>query len=264
MKLSSRSGTAGSTVMVPNSLGPAELLLHYGTEKQKNYYLPRLARGEEIPAFALTGPSAGSDAGAIPDYGIVTKGMYQGKEVLGLRVSWEKRYITLGPIATVLGLAFKAYDPDHLLGDKEDLGITCALIPTDTKGVNIGNRHYPLNSAIQNGPNRGKDVFVPMEWIIGGQDGVGHGWRMLVESLSAGRGISLPALGTGAGKLASRTTGAYARVRKQFKAPIGRFEGVEEALARIGGLTYMMDAARLLTTAAIDGGERPSVVTAIM
>jgi len=264
MKLASRSVTGAVTVMVPNSLGPAELLLHYGTEAQKTHYLPRLARGEEIPCFALTGPWAGSDAGAIPDYGVVCKGTFQGRETLGFRVTWEKRYITLGPVATVLGLAFKAHDPDHLLGDKEDLGITCALIPTDTPGVDIGRRHYPSGAAFHNGPNSGREVFVPMDWVIGGQDNVGRGWRMLMESLSAGRGISLPALGTGSGKLAARTTGAYARVRKQFRLPIGRFEGVEEALARIGGLSYMMDAGRLLTTSAIDGGEKPAVATAIV
>ncbi len=264
MKISTRSGTAGVSVMVPNSLGPAELLLHYGTEEQKNHYLPRLAVGEEIPCFALTGPNAGSDAGAIPDTGIVCKGKHEGKEVLGLRLNWEKRYITLGPIATVLGLAFKAYDPDGFLGEQEDLGITCALIPTTTPGVAIGNRHNPLNSAFQNGPNWGEDVFIPMDWIIGGQDQIGKGWRMLVECLSVGRGISLPALGAGSGKFASYMTGAYAAVRKQFNVPIGKFEGVEEALTRIGGLTYMMEAGRRLTASAIDHGEKPSVVTAIL
>ena len=264
MKISTRSGTAGVSVMVPNSLGPAELLLHYGTEEQKEFYLPRLAVGEEIPCFALTGPKAGSDAGALPDTGVVCKGKYKGKEVLGLRLNWEKRYITLGPIATVLGLAFKAYDPDGLLGDEEDLGITCALIPTTTPGVKIGNRHNPLNSAFQNGPNWGEDVFIPMDWIIGGQDQIGKGWRMLVECLSVGRGISLPALGTGAGKFSAYMTGAYAAIRKQFNVPIGKFEGVEEALTRIGGLTYMMEAARRLTASAIDHGEKPSVVTAIL
>ncbi len=264
MKISTRSGTAGVTVMVPNSLGPAELLLHYGTNEQKDYYLPRLAIGKEIPCFALTGPNAGSDAGAIPDTGIVCKGTYKGKKVLGLRCNWSKRYITLGPVATVLGLAFKAYDPDGLLGDQEDLGITCALIPTDTPGVSIGNRHLPLNSSFQNGPNWGNDVFVPMEWIIGGQEQIGNGWRMLVECLSVGRGISLPALGTGAGKFSSYMTGAYAAIRKQFNVPIGKFEGIEEALTRIGGITYMMEAGRRLTASAIDHGEKPSVVTAIL
>ncbi len=264
MKVASRSGTAGVTVMVPNSLGPAELLLHYGTEAQKDHYLPRLARGEEIPCFALTNPDAGSDAGAIPDYGIVCRGEHRGEQVLGLRVTWEKRYITLGPVATLLGLAFKAYDPDHLLGDEEDLGMTCALVPADTPGVETGERHYPLNAAFQNGPNRGRDVFIPMDWVIGGREWVGKGWRMLMESLAAGRGISLPASGTAGAKVAARTTGAYARIREQFNVPIGKFEGVEEALARIGGLTYMMDAARLLTASSLMLGEKPSVISAIV
>lgn len=263
-KLATRSVTGAVSVMVPNSLGPAELLLHYGTEEQKNYYLPRLAVGEEIPCFALTGPSAGSDAGAMPDYGIVCKGQHEGKEVLGLRVTWDKRYITLGPIATLLGLAFKAYDPDHLLGDEEDLGITCALIPTSTEGVNIGRRHFPLNQSFMNGPNSGKDVFIPMDWIIGGQPMVGQGWRMLMESLSVGRGISLPSNGVASGKATARFVGAYSRVRKQFNLPIGKFEGIEEALGRIAGLTYTMDAGRRLTCAALDQGEKPSVVSAIM
>ncbi|UCH39465.1 MAG: acyl-CoA dehydrogenase [Gammaproteobacteria bacterium] len=263
-KIAARSISAGVTVMVPNSLGPAELLLHYGTEAQKDYYLPRLARGTEIPCFALTGPFAGSDAGAIPDTGVVCMGQHEGRQVLGLRLNWDKRYITLGPVATVLGLAFKAYDPDGLLGDEEELGITCALIPAETPGVEIGNRHFPLNSAFQNGPNSGRDVFIPMDYIIGGQENIGKGWRMLVESLSAGRGISLPAVGVAAGKACARTTGAYAHVRKQFNTSIGKFEGVEEALARIGGLAYMMDAGRLLTLSGLDSGERPSVVTAIL
>ncbi|MES0370906.1 MAG: acyl-CoA dehydrogenase [Mariprofundaceae bacterium] len=263
-KIASRSVTATVTVMVPNSLGPAELLMNYGTEEQKDLLLPKLATGEEVPCFALTGPEAGSDAGAIPDIGIVCKGEFEGKKVLGFRINWEKRYITLGPVATTLGLAFHAYDPDHLLGEADDLGITCALIPTKAKGVKIGRRHNPLDSAFQNGPNWGKDVFVPFEWIIGGQEQVGNGWRMLVERLAVGRGISLPSMSTGGGKLASYTTGAYARVRKQFRIPIGKFEGVEEAMARIGGLTYMMDSARMLTLSALDQGERPSVVTAIV
>ncbi len=265
MKIGSRSGTAAVSVMVPNSLGPAELLLHYGTEEQKDYYLPRLAKGVEVPCFALTSPDAGSDAGSIPDKGIVCRGEYNGQQdVLGMRVTWEKRYITLGPIATVLGLAFKLYDPDQLLGGKEALGITLALIPTNTPGVNIGRRHLPLDAAFQNGPNSGEDVFVPMEWVIGGQDGVGHGWRMLMNSLAAGRSISLPATSTGAAKLAARTSGAYSRVRVQFKTPIGNFEGIEEALARIGGNTYMMEAARVMTASAVDLGEKPSVISAIV
>ncbi len=264
MKISSRSISAGVTAMVPNSLGPAELLQHYGTEAQKDYYLPRLADGREIPCFALTGPAAGSDAGSIPDAGIVCEGEFEGKTVLGLRINWEKRYITLGPVATVLGLAFKVYDPDGLLGEKQELGITCALIPVNTPGIDIGNRHFPLNAAFQNGPNRGKDVFIPMDYVIGGQKMIGKGWRMLVESLSVGRGISLPAVGAGAGKMSARVTGAYARIRKQFKTPIGKFEGVEEVLARIAAMSYFMDAGRLLTLSALDAGEKPSVVTAML
>ena len=263
MKIATRSVAAAVTVMVPNSLGPGELLLHYGTEEQRQHYLPRLAQGRDIPAFALTNPYAGSDAGAMPDTGVVCKGMYEGRETLGFRVNWEKRYITLGPVCTVLGLAFKATDPDGLLGDSEDLGITCALVPTDTQGVTIGARHAP-GAAFQNGPNSGKDVFVPMDWVIGGQPQVGNGWKMLMNCLSVGRAISLPALGVASGKLASLTTGAYARVREQFNIPIGKFEGIEEALARIGGLTYRMDAARLMTTVALGQGEKPSVLSAIL
>jgi len=265
MKISSRSGTAAVSVMVPNSLGPSELLLQYGTEEQKNHYLPRLAKGLEIPCFALTGPDAGSDAGSIPDSGVVCYGQFNGDpQVLGMRITWEKRYITLGPVATLLGLAFRLHDPDGLLGSKEDLGITLALIPTNTPGVNIGRRHFPLDAAFQNGPNSGKDVFVPMDWVIGGREGVGCGWRMLMNCLAAGRSISLPATSTGGAKLAARTCGAYGRVRVQFKTPIGRFEGVEEALARIGGNTYMMDAARVMTAGAVDMGEKPSVISAIV
>ena len=265
LRISSRSGAAAVTVMVPNSLGPAELLLNYGTEEQKNYYLPRLAKGKEIPCFALTGPEAGSDAGAMPDTGVICRGEFEGKaDVLGIRLNWQKRYITLGPVATILGLAFKLYDPDHLLGEQEELGITVALIPADTPGITIGRRHNPLNIAFQNGPNSGKDVFIPVDWIIGGADRVGQGWRMLMESLAAGRSISLPALSTGSGKLASRSTGAYARIRRQFNMPIGKFEGVEEALARIAGYTYMMDAARVMTAGALDIGEKPSVISAIV
>ena len=264
MKVASRSPSMGVTVMVPNSLGPGELLLHYGTDKQKDYYLPRLAKGEEVPCFALTGPHAGSDAGAIPDTGIVCKGKHKGKEVLGFRINWDKRYITLAPIATLLGVAFKAYDPDGLLGDKKSLGISLALIPTDTPGVEIGDRHFPLNASFQNGPTRGKDVFIPMEYLIGDKEYIGQGWRMLMNCLSVGRAISLPALGTGAGKLSSRTTGAYARVRKQFRTPIGKFEGVEEAMTRIAGYTYRMEAMRRMTAGALDLGEKPSVLSAIL
>jgi acyl-CoA dehydrogenase len=262
-KIASRSTTASVTVMVPNSLGPAELLLHYGTQQQKDQYLPRLAKGQEIPCFALTGPFAGSDAGAIPDYGIVCHGEFNGQKMLGIRLTWEKRYITLAPVATLLGLAFKLYDPNHLAGGEKNLGITLALIPTDTPGVQIGRRHFPLNSAFQNGPTVGNDVFIPMDYVIGGVARIGEGWRMLMECLAAGRSISLPASGVGGCKLAARTSGAYARVRRQFKVPIGKFEGVEEALARIGGHLYAIDAVRRLTAAAVDLGEKPSVISAI-
>lgn len=264
MKLASRSGDLGSTVMVPNSLGPAELLMQYGTDDQKQYYLPRLAAGQEVPCFALTSPEAGSDAGGMPDRGIVCRGQWQGEEVLGLSVTWEKRYITLGPVATLLGLAFKVYDPDGLLGDQEDLGITLALIPTDTEGVEIGRRHFPLNAAFMNGPNAGKDVFIPMDYLIGGQPMIGHGWKMLMNCLAVGRSISLPAGSTGAAKMTSMTTGAYARIRRQFNLPIGEFEGVQEALARIGGNTYVMDAARTMTAGAVDLGEKPAVLSGVV
>jgi acyl-CoA dehydrogenase len=264
MKLSTRCSAAAVSVMVPNSLGPAELLLHYGTEEQKRHYLPRLAKGLDIPCFALTSPHAGSDAAAIPDAGIVCKGSWEGREVLGMRVTWDKRYITLGPIATLLGLAFRLRDPERLLGGEEDVGITCALVPTSHPGVNIGRRHFPLNAVFQNGPNWGKDVFMPLDWIIGGPRMAGQGWRMLMECLAAGRSISLPSSNVGMSKLAVRGTGAYARVRTQFKTPIGRFEGIEEALTRMGGNLYMTDAARMMTAAAIDLGEKPSVVSGIV
>ena len=265
MKLSTRSGTVAVSVMVPNSLGPAELLLHYGTGQQKSHYLPRLAKGLDIPCFALTSPEAGSDAGAIPDYGIVCRGEWEGrKDVLGIRLTWEKRYITLGPVATLLGLAFRLHDPEHLLGDKDDIGITLGLIPTKTAGVHIGRRHLPLNAAFMNGPNWGKDVFVPMDYVIGGVDYAGEGWKMLMNCLAAGRSISLPALSAATGKLGALATGAYGRVRQQFRLSIGRFEGVEEALARIGGNAYIMEAARVMTAGAIDLGEKPSVVSAIV
>ncbi|MGF1799226.1 acyl-CoA dehydrogenase FadE [Vibrio gigantis] len=263
-KLTGVSSVLSSTVGVPNSLGPGELLQHYGTEEQRNHYLPRLAEGKEIPCFALTSPEAGSDAGSIPDYGIVCKGEWQGEEVLGMRLTWNKRYITLAPVATVLGLAFKLRDPDALLGDQKDLGITCALIPTDLQGVEIGNRHFPLNVPFQNGPTQGNNIFVPIDFIIGGQKMAGQGWRMLVECLSVGRGITLPSNSTGGIKSAALATGAYARIRRQFKQPIGRMEGVEEPLARLAGNAYVMDAASNLTVAGIDLGEKPSVISAIV
>jgi len=264
-KISSRSPTAGVVVMVPNSLGPAELLLHYGTDEQQAHYLPRLARGDEIPCFALTGPSAGSDAAAIPDTGVVCRGEHEGETgVLGVRLDFDKRYITLAPVATLVGVAFRLRDPDHLLGAEEEPGITLALVPADAPGVEIGRRHRPMGMAFYNGPIRGRDVFVPVDRIIGGPQMAGRGWTMLMESLAAGRSISLPALSTASAKLAARATGAYAAVREQFHVPIGQFEGVQEALARIGGNAYLMDAARTLTTSAVDLGERPSVASAIV
>lgn len=256
--------TLGSTVAVPNSLGPAELLLHYGTKEQKDYYLPRLARGEEVPCFALTNPEAGSDAAAMPDFGVVCKGQFEGKEVLGIRVTWNKRYITLAPVATVLGLAFKLFDPERLLGKKEELGITCALIPTKTEGVIIGRRHFPLNAVFQNGPTQGKEVFIPMDWVIGGAEMAGQGWRMLMECLSAGRSISLPSSGVASTQVCTLTTGAYARIRRQFNLPIGRFEGIEEALARIVGHCYEASSVSKLTIQALDRGERPAVLSGIV
>ena len=260
-RLASRSVTAAVTVMVPNSLGPGELLLHYGTDEQKAKYLGRLARGEEIPCFALTGPEAGSDAAATQSEGIVEKRTIDGVEVLGLRLNWKKRYITLAPVATLIGLAFRLKDPNKLIGDKEDRGITCALIPRDLPGIEIGLRHDPMGVPFMNGPIVGKDVFVPLdEAVIGGRAQIGQGWRMLMESLAAGRSISLPALSIGAAQLATRICGAYATVREQFDTPIGRFEGIEEPLARIAGLTYLMTAARALTCGALDAGEKPAVI----
>ena len=264
VKLASRSALLGSTVAVPNSLGPAELLLHYGTEQQKDHYLPRLARGDEIPCFALTGPRAGSDAASLPDTGVVCRGLYQGQEVVGLRLNFSKRYITLAPIATVIGLAFRLQDPDHLLGEDADPGITVALIPRDTPGITIGRRHFPLNVPFQNGPIHGTDVFVPVDFIVGGPKMAGQGWRMLVEQLSVGRCISLPSNTTGGAKAGVFATGAYSRIRRQFNAPVGRFEGVSEVIARMTGLTYIMDAARSVTAGAIDGGEKPSVPSAML
>ncbi|MEM9304117.1 MAG: acyl-CoA dehydrogenase [Pseudomonadota bacterium] len=262
-KLSGKSATLSSTVAVPNSLGPAELILHYGTDEQKNHYLPRLAKGEEIPCFGLTGPTAGSDATSIPDVGIVTKKKVKGKEVLGISLTFDKRYITLAPVATVVGLAFQLKDPDGLLGEKEDIGISLALVPRDTKGMEIGKRHFPLNIPFMNGPIRGESVFVPIDYLIGGTEYAGQGWRMLVECLSVGRAISLPSSGVGGMKAGALGTGAYARMRKQFGMPIGRFEGIEEALARIGGYTYAATALARATAAAVDRGEKPAVPSAI-
>lgn len=263
VKIATTSLSTAVNTMVPNSLGPGELLVHYGTDEQKNYYLPKLAAGSEIPCFALTGPDAGSDAGAITDSGIVCRGQYNGQEVLGIRLNWDKRYITLAPVATVLGLAFHMYDPDHLLGGKEDIGITLCLIPTSHPGVEIGNRHYPLYLAFMNGPTRGKDVFIPLDWIIGGPQMAGQGWRMLMESLSIGRSISLPGLSTACAKATYRFTGAYARIRKQFNSPISSFEGVEEALGEIAGNMYILEACRTMTAGAVDQNINPSIVSAI-
>ncbi|GGI86740.1 acyl-CoA dehydrogenase FadE [Shewanella gelidii] len=263
-KLAGVSSELASTVGVPNSLGPGELLQHYGTPEQQDHYLPRLAKGLEVPCFALTSPEAGSDAGAIPDFGIVCKGEWQGEEVLGMKLTWNKRYITLAPVATVLGLAFKLQDPDQLLGSEKDLGITCALIPTDIEGVDTGRRHFPLNCMFQNGPTRGNEVFVPLSFIIGGPEMAGQGWRMLVECLSVGRGITLPSNSAGGVKTSALATGAYARIRRQFKLPIGKLEGIEEPMARIGGNAYLMDAVTSLTTTGIDLGEKPSVISAIV
>jgi acyl-CoA dehydrogenase len=264
IKIASRSATASSTIAVPNSLGPAELLLHYGTEAQKQHFLPRLARGEDVPCFALTGPRAGSDAASIPDTGVICKGQWQGREIVGIKLNFSKRYITLAPVATIIGLAFRLYDPEHLMSEKVDLGITCALIPRTTPGVAIGRRHFPLNIPFQNGPIQGDDVFVPMDAIIGGFATAGQGWRMLVEQLSVGRCISLPSSATGGAQAAVYASGAYARIRRQFNTPIGSFEGIEQVLARMAARTYIIDAARSVTAGAIDGGEKPSVPSAML
>lgn len=262
-KIASACPIAGTTVAVPNSLGPAELLVHYGTQEQKDYYLPRLASGKEIPCFGLTGPTAGSDATSIPDTGIVCKGIYEGKEVLGVRLNFDKRYITLAPVATLVGLAFRMYDPEGLVGSQKELGISLALIPRSTPGMEIGKHHFPLNVPFHNGPIRGKDVFVPLDTLVGGVERAGQGWRMLIELLSVGRAITLPSTSGGGAALIARATGAYARIRKQFNLPIGRFEGVEEALSRIAGYTYATTALSRMTASAVDMGEKPAVPSAI-
>lgn len=263
MKIATRDPAAAVTVMVPNSLGPGELLQHYGTDAQKEMYLPRLAGGEDVPCFALTSPVAGSDAGSMADSGVVCHGEWNGERVLGFRLNWNKRYITLAPVATLLGLAFKAYDPDGLLEGEVDLGITCALVPTDLPGVTSGRRHMPSGASFMNGPTQGEDVFVPVDAVIGGTQQIGKGWSMLVQSLAAGRAISLPAMGVAGTKIAAHTSGAYSRLRKQFKMPIGYFEGIEEVLARLAGNLYRDDATRRLTVTGLMIGERPSVLTAI-
>ncbi|KTD59803.1 acyl coenzyme A dehydrogenase [Legionella sainthelensi] len=264
VKIYGRSITAATTISVPNSLGPGELLLKYGTDEQKNYYLPRLADGREIPCFALTGPNAGSDAASIPDKGIVCHQEINGQKILGIRLNWDKRYITLCPVATVIGLAFRLFDPENLLGRGEDVGISCALIPANTPGITKGRRHFPLNTGFLNGPTQGKDVFIPMDYLIGGADMAGCGWRMLMECLSAGRAISLPSSANGGAQAVALVSGAYARIRKQFNQPIGKFEGIEEPLARIAANTYIIDAALTMAAAAIDHGAKPSVAGAIL
>jgi acyl-CoA dehydrogenase len=263
-KISTRSISAAVTAMVPNSLGPGELLMQFGTKAQRDYWLPRLAQGIEIPCFGLTSPEAGSDAASMVDSGVVCKGVFDGREVLGIKLNWHKRYITLGPIATVLGLAFKLRDPDHLIGTRDDIGITLALVPTNLRGVEIGRRHFPAMHVFQNGPNWGRDVFIPMDHVIGGVEQVGKGWKMLMSALSAGRGISLPSLSAAGAVFAAHATGEYARVREQFHIPIGKFEAIQERLGRMAATAYLLDAARRLTCAAIDHGHKPAVVTAVM
>jgi acyl-CoA dehydrogenase len=261
--IAAKSSAVAVTVMVPNSLGPGELLMHYGTSAQQQQWLPKLAVGKDIPCFALTSPEAGSDAGAIPDAGIVTKGMWEGEEVLGLSVTWDKRYITLAPIATVLGLAFKVFDPEHLLGSELELGITCALIPKSHAGVELGNRHDPMGMRFYNGTTRGENVFIPMDFVIGGQKNIGRGWQMLVSCLGAGRGISLPAMGVASAQSALKSTAEYSFVREQFGIPIGRFEGIQEKLADIAGKTFVLESMRVLTTEGLGLGLKPSVITAM-
>ncbi len=262
--VSSRSVAAAVTVMVPNSLGPGELLHQFGTDAQKDYWLPRLADGRELPAFGLTSAEAGSDASAMVDSGVVCKGTWKGEEVLGLRLNWAKRYITLSPVCTVLGLAFQMRDPDGLLGGDKDIGITCALVPTDLDGVETGRRHLPSSTMFMNGPTTGTDVFIPLENIIGGPDYAGKGWMMLMSALAAGRGISLPSMGCAAIALSAHTTGAYSRIRQQFNLPIGKFGGVQDRMGRLAADSYTMDAARRLTCAGLDEGRALSVVSAIM
>jgi acyl-CoA dehydrogenase len=263
-KLSSCSIVAAVTAMVPNSLGPGELLMQFGTDEQRNYWLPRLARGEEIPCFGLTSPEAGSDAASMIDTGVVCRGTFDGRDTLGIRLNWHKRYITLGPIATVLGLAFKLRDPDHLIGNTDDIGITLALVPTNLPGVSIGRRHLPAMQMFQNGPNWGHDVFIPIDYVIGGVDQVGKGWKMLMSALAAGRGISLPSLSAAGAAFCANVTGSYARIREQFHVSISKFEAIQERLGRIAATAYLLDGARRMTCAALDDGHHPAVVTAIM
>jgi acyl-CoA dehydrogenase len=263
-KVASRSPDIAVVVMVPNSLGPGELIEKFGTDEQQQYYLPRLARGEEVPCFALTGPYAGSDAAAMRDIGIVEHGTHNGEEVLGIRLNWDKRYITLAPDSTLLGLAFQLFDPDNHLGKGEERGITLALVPSDHPGVQIGRRHLPCGNAFPNGPTWGENVFIPLDWIIGGADRAGQGWRMLMSCLSAGRAISLPASGTAAAKAMLRSTSAYARIRSQFSIPIGRMEGIEEPLARMVEAAYILESARSVTASMVSAGAKPAVISALM
>jgi acyl-CoA dehydrogenase len=263
-RIASRSPDVCTIVMVPNSLGPGELIEKYGTPEQKEHYLPRLAKGLEVPCFSLTGPTSGSDAATMRDVGYVTRGMHDGKEVVGIRLSWEKRYITLGPNATLVGLAFRLFDPQNILGRGDDVGITVALIPANHPGVSIGRRHLPSGAAFPNGPNWGDDVFIPMDWVIGGDKMVGQGWRMLMECLAAGRSISLPSSSAAGAKSLLRNTSAYARIRKQFDLPIGKMEGLEEPLARMVENAYVIEAARGVTASMVSRGEKPSVISAIM
>ncbi len=263
-KISAVNGMAAFYIAVPNSLGPGELLMKYGTDEQRQHYLPRLADGTDLPCFGLTSPRAGSDAGAIPDTGVVCMGKFEGKEVLGIKLNFDKRYITLAPVATVIGLAFKLYDPESLIGDTEEYGITCALIPRGLKGIDIGRRHFPVGTPFHNGPIKGKDVFIPMDYIIGGQEMVGQGWKMLVECLSVGRCITLPSISNSIGKNIVATTGAYTRIRRQFNTSIANFEGIQEALSRIAGFSYIIESAVSVTATSIDAGEKPSVPSAIL
>ncbi|MGW8307245.1 MAG: acyl-CoA dehydrogenase [Achromobacter pulmonis] len=263
-RISAYSITAGVTVMVPNSLGPGELLMQFGTQAQRDYWLPRLADGREVPCFGLTSPEAGSDAASMVDTGVVCRQVVDGRELIGVRLNWHKRYITLGPVATVLGLAFKMSDPDGILGGARDIGISVALVPTDAPGVEIGRRHLPAMQVFQNGPNRGRDVFVPLDALIGGVERAGHGWQMLMSALAAGRGISLPSLSAAACVMSAHASGMYARVREQFGLPVGKFEGVQEKLASLAGNAYLVEAARRLTCAALNQGVKPAVVSGIM
>jgi acyl-CoA dehydrogenase len=263
-KLSSRSISTACTAMVPNSLGPGELLVQFGTKEQQDYWLPRLARGEEIPCFGLTSPEAGSDAASMIDSGVVCHGRYEGRDVLGIRLNWHKRYITLGPVATVMGLAFKLHDPDHLIGEHDDVGITLALVPTHLPGISIGRRHLPAMHVFQNGPNWGRDVFIPMDYVIGGVAQAGKGWKMLMSALAAGRGISLPSLSAAGAAFTAHVSGAYARIREQFHVAIARFEAIQERLGRMAATAYLLDGARRMTCAALDAGHHPAVITAIM